>query len=138
MASANSNYSLRTRQIRIGSTARKPPVVFVVDDEEHIANTCSLILQAAGCQVYTFYDGADVLSHAPTIVPDVVVTDFEMPKMNGLALAAWLREHYPQCRVVMITGHAGALPNVERGGHFTLLNKPVPAQELIAIVKEAA
>ena len=137
MASPHSNHSLQTGQTGIDSTASKPPVVFVVDDEPHIADTCSLILQSAGCQVYTFYDGADVLSHAPTLVPDVVVTDFAMPRMNGLALTAWVRENYPKCRVVMITGHAGALPNVERGGHFILLNKPVPPPELIAVVKEA-
>ncbi|WP_138495898.1 response regulator [Paenibacillus pinistramenti] len=36
--------------------------------------------------------------------PDVVVTDIQMPFMNGLQLAEWIREHYPATRIIILTG----------------------------------
>lgn len=112
-------------------------MVFVVDDEINVAKTTSLILRAVGFQVTTFYDGSEVLRHAPEWSPDVVVTDFAMPKVDGLALSAWPEEHYPQCKIVMISGHTATVPadRLDRGPHFTVLTKPVHPQELIAVVK---
>jgi FixJ family two-component response regulator len=111
-------------------------IVFVVDDEPRVADTVALILRAAGFHVTTFYDGSAVLAaHGNGPAPDVVVTDFSMPGVDGLALAAWLEEHHPECRIVMITGQA-TVPgqNADRGGHFTLLRKPVSPLKLIEVV----
>jgi FixJ family two-component response regulator len=114
----------------------KSCVVYVVDDEIAIADSVSLVLRAAGFQVTTFYDGAEVLSHAPEFPPTVVVTDFMMPEVDGLVLAAWVEEHYPQCKIVMISGNATLMPAMDRGEHFTLLSKPVGALQLIEIIRE--
>jgi DNA-binding NtrC family response regulator len=121
-------------------TQPKPRVVFVVDNEVEIADIISEILRKAGFQVTTFYDGSEVLSSTPKCPPDVVVTDYAMPKVNGLALTAWVEEHWPRCRIVMISGNPGAIPAaaLDRGPKFTLLAKPVPPTVLIAIVKGAS
>lgn len=113
-------------------------MVYVVDDEVIIADMTSLILRAAGFQVHTFYDGAEVLSNPTETPPDILVTDYWMPRVNGLVLAEWVQKHYPQCRVVMISGHANLLPEMNRKKYFTLLSKPIHPEKLIKIIKQAA
>jgi DNA-binding NtrC family response regulator len=123
------------------TTGTKPRVVFVVDDEVVVADTISLILRAAGFQVVTFYDGSDVLEwSAQESIPDVVVTDFAMPKCDGATLAVWLKEHYPTCRIVMISGNTAAVPATlsDQILRFTLLQKPVSPQRLIQVVEGKA
>ncbi len=80
--------------------------VFVVDDEATIADTLGLILREAGFAVSTFYDGQAAFEHAQQENPDIVLSDIEMPKMDGLTLASKLQEQLPQCRVLLISGNA--------------------------------
>jgi len=117
----------------------EPPGIFVVDDERIIADTFSLILHAAGFRVTTFYDGSEVLKYpCESHPPDVVVTDLTMPNVDGLTLASWLEKHYPNCRVVVVSGNQAMLSQLaEAGCRFTLLSKPVNPAELIATVKSA-
>ena len=59
-----------------------------------------------------------------------------MPKVDGLALADWVTEHYPACRIVMTSGNACLLPSfAEHDPRITFLPKPVPLEKLIAAVK---
>ena len=80
--------------------------VFVVDDDAQIAEICTLVLREAGFEVETFHDGMAALQRAMEYEPDVVLTDFSMPKMDGITLATCLEKHYPACRVVIISGQA--------------------------------
>jgi DNA-binding NtrC family response regulator len=123
--------------ISLNLLAMAPLTVCVVDDEKVIADTVSLILRAAGFQVTTFYGGSAVVAaHGIHPTPDVVVTDFAL---DGLALAAWLEERHPECRIVMITGQAALLGKcADRGAHFTVLGKPIPPPRLIEAVSGKA
>jgi len=51
-------------------------------------------------------DGAEGLELARTLRPDIVVTDIDMPRMNGLALAETLRRELPAVRVLILSMHA--------------------------------
>lgn len=55
--------------------------------------------------VRTAEDGADALASVSVSAPDVVITDLQMPNVNGLQLVAALRIHYPHVPVILITAH---------------------------------
>jgi CheY-like chemotaxis protein len=110
--------------------------VFVVDDEANIADTLSLILRGAGFTVHTFYDGLTALEHAQRENPDFVLSDIVMPKMDGITLAAKLREQQPRCRVLLISGNAGCSTLLSQwrdqgGPELEILAKPVGPQIII-------
>ena len=68
--------------------------------------------------------------------PDVVVTDFSMPGMNGLEFTAWLHKNCPDCEVVILTAEAAAVTHRAIAGiEFTLLQKPVESQILVSAVQ---
>jgi CheY-like chemotaxis protein len=104
--------------------------VFVVDDEANIADTLSLILRRVGFTVRTFYDGQAALEHAQRETPDIVLSDIVMPKMDGLELASKVREQFPHCRILLISGNAcysALLSKRENanGHELAILAKPV-------------
>lgn len=67
------------------------PYILLCDDEAHILHVLSLKLQEAGYRVLTAGDGREGLALAREHRPALVVTDYLMPKVDGLALARALR-----------------------------------------------
>jgi DNA-binding NtrC family response regulator len=111
--------------------------VFVIDDDVSVAEVVSAVLHQAGFEVSTFNNALSAARHARRASPHVVVTDYSMPDINGLALAAWLQTNCPECKIVILTGEAAAV--AEHAGvelRFTLLEKPVAPQDLIGAVQE--
>jgi CheY-like chemotaxis protein len=60
--------------------------ILVVDDEPHIVQVVSLKLRNAGYEVLTAGDGEEAFDVARESVPDLIITDFQMPYMTGLDL----------------------------------------------------
>lgn len=111
-------------------------LIFVVDDEPNIADTLGIILRKVGFTVRTFYDGLSALEYAQQETPDIVLSDIVMPRMDGLTLAAKLREQLPQCRVLLISGNATYSSLIsewrEKGGpNLEILAKPVHPEIII-------
>jgi FixJ family two-component response regulator len=120
-----------SRLIRLEFRMPEKPLatVFVVDDEAIIATTVAAILNMSGFNVTSFNSAADTLQAAETGCPDLLITDVSMPGMNGIDLAIRFPSLYPNCEVVLISGHmatAGTLVTAKDQGHdFTILAKPV-------------
>lgn len=111
--------------------------IMVVDDDKSVANVVSLILHQAGFQVTTFYDALSAAQYALEFQPDVVITDYSMPNMNGLELATVLQENCPDCKIVINSGEAAVV--AERANSnlkFTLLQKPTDLRTLIAAIRQ--
>lgn len=82
-------------------------------------------------------NGREALAAVARHKPDVLVTDIEMPEMNGLALAAEVRDRYPQTRVVILTTFArpGYLRRALDAGANGYLLKDRPSAELADAVR---
>nr|WP_297350510.1 response regulator [uncultured Caldimonas sp.] len=113
--------------------------VLVVDDAISVRQTLSQLLQDAGYDVTTARDGFDALDALIRRKADVVLTDLEMPNLNGLELTRRLRESrlWKEMPVVMITSRATNkhLQSAQEAGVDVFLTKPYADDELLAEVR---
>jgi CheY-like chemotaxis protein len=109
--------------------------VLVVDDEKRIADTLTEILEMAGFQVVSAYDGWDALEVAAKFQPDCVLSDVLMPRMNGVELAIAISKMFPVARILLFSGQAGIsdilLEGQRQGFEFELIAKPIHPLKLI-------
>ncbi len=117
----------------------KAPRILVVDDSVSIRRALELTLTRAGFEVLLAHDGIEALDSMLVSLPQVVVLDIEMPRLDGFELLAILRE-WPQfagVRVVMLTSRAGDKhrEHALKLGAEAYLIKPCPQETLIETVR---
>jgi chemosensory pili system protein ChpA (sensor histidine kinase/response regulator) len=113
---------------------RERPIVMVVDDSLTVRKVTGKHLQKRGFEVMVAKDGLDAVEQLRDRVPDVMLVDIEMPRMDGYELTSRVRaesrlKHIP---IIMITSRAGAK---HRQRAFDLgvdmyMSKPYQEQEL--------
>ncbi len=112
-------------------------LIFVVDDEPTVADFVAFLLGLHGYKTEKFYSPLDALSSANSKVPHLLVSDFKMPEMDGLTLAAKLRERNPDCKILMMSGYGHEAKNHPLRGTIEFLAKPVSVVDLLAKVSLA-
>jgi CheY-like chemotaxis protein len=80
--------------------------VLLVDDDPLIRKLISGCLVAAGYVVQTAVDGLDALGKLRAGLPDLIISDLNMPRMSGLELLAVVRKRFPQIPVIVISSVA--------------------------------
>ncbi len=116
--------------------------MLVVDDDEVIRQLIAVNLTLEGFDVATAVDGQDCLDKVSAIKPDVITLDVMMPRLDGWATAAQLRDDPLTSRIklVLITARAQE-DDRSRGiqiGVDAYLTKPFDPGEMIRIVRELA
>jgi CheY-like chemotaxis protein len=113
---------------RLMMPQRPKPRVFVVDDEHVIASTLELILRSQGFDAHSFADPIAALKAAQSEAPDLLLTDVVMPEMNGIELAARIRQDCPTCKVVFFSGEVSVINLLAEAQaalpDFVLVSKP--------------
>ena len=93
--------------------------VLLVDDEPLIRRLISEYLVAAGYVVRVAVDGLDVLDKLRAGLPDLIITDLNMPRMSGIELLAVVRKRFPQIPVIVISAaDADELPREVRADAY--------------------
>ena len=115
--------------------------ILVADDEVHIVKAVSLKLTNAGYDVVAVADGQEALEAAAEHVPDLVITDCQMPRVNGFELCKRLAasEATKSVPVVMLTAKGLEFDGetAERDlGVCAVISKPFSPRELLALVNE--
>jgi len=126
----------RVRRVLTPPGAEVAPLrVLVVDDHPDAADALAVILELLGCPVRACHDGPSALAAAEEFGPQVCLLDLIMPGMDGLELAAKLKEragHEPLMLVATTAlGDAEARDRTAAAGFHAHLTKPVDAPTLI-------
>jgi two-component system, OmpR family, alkaline phosphatase synthesis response regulator PhoP len=115
--------------------------ILVVDDEIHIVHVVSIKLRNKGYDVVSTDNGADAYDMVCKDKPDLVITDLQMPVLNGLELVEKLRSG-PDTKtipVIMLTARSHAVTSEQQQqlGIHLCLSKPFSPRELLVHVEEA-
>lgn len=81
--------------------------ILIADDEPHLIRVLQLGLEKAGYRVSSVSNGERALSKIRETCPDVLITDIEMPRMNGEQLCKSLEQEYSDHNflVIVVTSH---------------------------------
>jgi len=109
--------------------------VLVAEDDESTRNLISDALSKTGYNVFPAMDGRVAIEELKKRHYDVVLTDYQMPRLNGLELLVLSQELMPETPVILISGADPSLEKVaiERGA-FAWIGKPVPVTHVLQIV----
>ncbi len=110
--------------------------ILIVDDEIHVRDGLSEILQQEGFYVETASDGKEAISLSLNKRFDLMISDIKMPEIDGLQLLDEIQKVNPQIRVIMVTAFGDVqtyLKSMQLGAH-EYINKPIRIQELKRVI----
>jgi chemosensory pili system protein ChpA (sensor histidine kinase/response regulator) len=114
------------------------PKVLIVDDSLSVRSSLSQLMSDGGYRVVTARDGLEAVNMLEAEAPDIVLTDLEMPRMNGLDLVGYIRNssQWNPLPVVMITSRTMAKhrQQAERAGVNSYITKPFTEDEVLASI----
>ena len=116
------------------------PTIMVVDDSITIRKVTARILERNGMRVMSATDGVDATNQLQDEIPDLMLLDIEMPRMDGFELATYMRNdsRLKDIPIIMITSRTGA-KHKERAkqiGVEQYLGKPYQEEELMYNINE--
>ncbi len=115
------------------------PRLLVVDDDADLLKLLSMRLDAAGYEVTAVASAEAALTHLAVQRPALVLSDVQLPGMDGLALFDAIRERHPALPVILLTAH-GTIPDAVAAtarGVYTYLTKPFDGRALLDTISQA-
>ena len=107
--------------------------ILLVDDEEMVRKAIRLILTFGGYNITEAVDGEDAVQKYIEASPpfDLVLIDFDMPRLGGPEAVARIRRHDPQAKAILLSGgtHSNGSEKI------IFLQKPFDNQQLIGLVR---
>lgn len=122
-----------------GPTARRAPVVYLVDDDEAVRDSLTILLESHGMHVTAYESCADFLAGYVSKPNSCLVLDQHLPTMSGLD---FLESHVPaqfRLPVIMISGRVdpGLRARALAAGAFIVLDKPFDEEVILAAIAKA-
>ena len=108
-------------------------LIYIVDDDEAVRDSLSLLLEARGHTVRSFASAPEFLAAMPSLRPGCLIADIRMPEMDGLELQQRLIERAMPFPLIVITGH-GDVPLAVRAmkaGAVDFIEKPFAAETIL-------
>ncbi len=112
----------------------KKEKILVVDDEETVRRLMDRVLSMEGYEVCTVQDGLAALDQLERNRFDLLLTDYKMPKMNGLELAEQVRSRFSSIPVLVVTAEQH-LPDPRNDGIAGYIKKPFDPYKLLDLVR---
>jgi DNA-binding response OmpR family regulator len=110
--------------------------ILVVEDESSISEVIGLYLKRAGYNVLSAADGQTAMQTLDRQLPDLIVLDLMLPKVDGLAITRWLRDK-SDVPIIILTARreeADRIAGLEMGADDYVV-KPFSPQELVSRVR---
>ncbi|MGH7905942.1 MAG: response regulator [Candidatus Binataceae bacterium] len=111
-------------------------IVLVVDDEIDMADTCIRLLERMGCECLQASDSPQAISLINSGIPDLILTDYNLPHGDGFEIANLAHQMSPPRPVIMMTGyHTSEMAQAAKeAGVSAYLRKPFTTAELTKAV----
>ncbi|MFN7945404.1 MAG: sigma-54 dependent transcriptional regulator [Blastocatellia bacterium] len=113
--------------------------VMVVDDDPMMIDLARYQLQSRGYEVLTAETGQEALKLNADQHSEVVLTDLQLPDIDGIELVRQLKENAPGTEIIMVTGYGSVNGAIEatKAGAFYFIEKPVEFEELFVLIEKA-
>ena len=136
--STNDSMKVDSRNSAEGSKSSDAKKVLIAEDDAGVRRVITLTLQQAGLEVIPAQDGLEALDKATRLLPDAVLLDIGMPKMDGLTVCKRLRagaktSHIP---IGFLTAEVGSKTYQEaaQAGSLLFMPKPFKPERLVSFV----
>lgn len=114
--------------------------ILIVDDEQDIVESLKFVLETEGYECYTAFNGDDGLKSAKEIVPDLILLDIMMPKMNGYKISRLLKfdNKYKDIPIIMLTARSQEEDKLigEETGANEYITKPFDLDYVVSKVNQ--
>ena len=120
-------------------TPSEPWSVLIIDDESDIREVTALTLMDAGYRVATAADGVEGLAQCEALVPQIVITDIRMPRMDGLQVLETVKQRFPDTEVIVATAF-GEMETAVRALQLDasdFITKPIHTDALMVALERA-
>ena len=113
--------------------------IVVVDDDETLISSLKTLLYLEDFSNAEFFTEPELaLEYIKVNAPDLIISDFVMPKMNGLEFLSKANELYPEVSKILLTGYAdkeNAIRAINEVGLYKYITKPWDSDDLILSIK---
>ena len=120
-------------------STRNAPLVLIVDDYAEGREVCAEYLAFRGYRVATAEDGVEALDKTRELLPDVILMDLSLPRMDGWEASRQLKsdERTRHIPIIALTAHAlsSARERAVEAGCDAVVTKPCPPRDLEAEVR---
>ena len=115
------------------------PIIAVVDDDQRVLESLGALLESADYAVRLFASGRGLLESGSLAEIDCLISDIDLPQLDGFELMRVVQAARPEFPVILITGHTKMLSRMPPDGlgPYRLFKKPFDGQELLAAVGDA-
>ena len=125
----------------MGINVRQPPLILIADDNEANREILGRLLETRGYDLVLASDGEEALACARSKLPDLVLLDLMMPKMDGFEVCHRLKadKNLPFMPIILVTPRADSkdvVRGLEAGGD-EYVTKPIDQAALVARVRSA-
>ena len=114
--------------------------ILIVDDEQDIVESLKFVLEASDFTCYCAYNGEDGLRLAKELVPDLIILDVMMPKINGCKISRLLKydAKYKNIPILMVTARTQEEDKLigEETGADEYITKPFELEEVVKKVEQ--
>lgn len=118
----------------------EPPIkILIVDDDDVCRELLQEATQEEGVEVILAANGMEALKKLSSGAVDILITDLNMPRMDGLKLLAHAREIYPNILAIIITGYGSMETAIDaiRKGAYDYILKPFKIERIAVVARNA-
>ncbi|MDG1277021.1 MAG: response regulator [Algoriphagus sp.] len=111
--------------------------ILIVDDEPNILLSLEFLFKKEGYQVLIARDGEEAMQLIENQVPELIILDIMMPKVDGYEVCAYVKKNYPKTQVIFLSAKSKE-KDLQKGlalGADRYLTKPFSTKEIVAEVK---
>ena len=118
---------------------RSIPAIAVVDDDQGILRSLEYLLESANFSVRLFGSASELLESGCLREVDCLISDIDMPGMDGFELMQWVAEQRPGLPTILITGYPDRIQwmPAQGAGKPRTFTKPFQGQELLHAIEDA-